>query len=147
MLNINDIVVALTQQIATDSAVLAGDYRVEQSTYINMDPDMTPWIGVYKGPVNYAPGSLGRHAQSWEATLKLTIIVQAAHGGDAAVCSERLAQYEQTVLDAVWSDPTLGGLVDMITGLDIEYSYNNTESETMYHQQSIITVTAEARAG
>ncbi len=147
MLDIFKITTALYDQIRSDSEVIAGKFEVEHSAYINMDADRAPWVGVYKGPVDYQPSSLGRNAQSWKATVKLLVIVQATHGGDSLKCSERLGGYEQKVLNAIWSDSKLGGEVDMIVGLNTEYSYNNEKSETMYHQQAEITITAEVSAG
>ena len=147
MLNIYTITKALYDQIRKDDTVVSNGYKVSHSEFINMDPDRTPWIGVYKGPIDYNPKTLGRHSQSWDAAISLVVIVQASHGDDSVECSRLLGEYEATVLDAIWSDATLDNNIDMITGFNIEYSYNNTKSESLYHQQSIITITAEASTG
>ena len=147
MIDIFKITQALYDQIRKYDDIVSEKYKVEHSEYINMDPDRTPWVGIYKGPVVYSPGSLGKHAQSWDAEITLIVVVQATHGAEGYKCSERLAKQESTVMDAVWSDPSLGGLLDMITGLSSEYSYNNEASESMYHQQSTITITARASTG
>lgn len=147
MINIHTITKALYDQIRKNDEVVAQGYKVEHGEYINNDSDRAPWVGIYKGPISYGPGSLGRHSQSWDAAITLIVVVQASHGGSGQKCSERLGEYEAAVLDAIWADSSLGGLIDMITDFDIEYSYNNQASETLHYQQSIITITARATTG
>jgi|GEM_PF-1728375 len=147
MIDIYSITKALYDQIRTHDEVVQDSFNVTHSEYVNMDPDLTPWVGIYKGPVSYDPGSLGRHSQSWDATITLQVVVQASHGDNSLKCSERLSDYEKIVLDAIWSDPTIGNNVDMIEALNLEYAYNNEASESMYHQQAIITITARTSTG
>jgi len=47
----------------------------------------------------------------------------------------------------VGSNPTIGGNVDVIEGMVVEYSYNETESESLFFQQAIITLTTEVQTG
>lgn len=147
MLNINDITESLYLQIKKHPGIVSAGMDVEHGAYINMDPDRAPWVGIYKGPVTYSPSSLGRNAQSWKAVVSLIIVVQASHLGSSSECCRLLGSYEQKVLDAIWSDPKFGSQVDMVTGLSTDYSYNNLESDSMYHQQSTIKITAEVCAG
>ena len=138
---------ALYEQIKNYKDVLSNNYTVEHSEYVNNDPDKTPWVGVYKAPIVFDPNSLGRHGQSWKGTLACQVFIQASHGDDAGECSKLLGEMEYNILNAIWSDPKIDGNISMITGLEIEYQYNNLKSETLYYQQAVITVTMEKHTG
>jgi len=147
MIDASVIVTALRKQLNSSATIVSEGITVEQGEYVNFDPDRCPWVGCYKSKISYAPLSLGRHSTSWDATVELKIVIQASHGNSGQECDARLSSYETLVLDAVWSNPTIGGNVDVIEGMVVEYSYNETESESLFFQQAIITLTTEVQTG
>lgn len=149
-INLSEVTKALTEQLKSDAALVEINALIKRGEYINMNPDLalsSPWIGVYKSDTAYDPRTLGKHSMSWDGTVSIRLVVQATANDNGALCEERLADWEAKVLDAAWSDTTWGGKIDMITGLNSEYSYNETKSETMYFQQVVITITARLSTG
>lgn len=141
-MNYSDITKAIQALLESDPGVQGFLNRpIERESVVNFDPNQTPWIGVYKGAVNYSPRTIGYN--SFEAEVLPRIIVQAASLRDGDDCSTRLDEYVQLVLDAIRADRTLGGTVDMITGYNVEYGYTETERTSVAFQSAIITITAE----
>ena len=147
MINMATITTALQDQIQNHASVDFLHVPVERSEYVNVDPNRTPWCGVYKGKVTFTPRSLGRHAKSFSAQIKLRIVVQAVDFLSAANCEDNLEDYIDKVMNAVWSDPTIDGNVDMVQDFEIEYQYQETNRESTFFQMAIITLTAEVATG
>lgn len=124
---------------------LADNYTVERSEYINMDQARTPWVGIYRGTLTYDTATLGRGANNWKAQFDIRLIVQAATYESGEVAEELLEEYIKEVLDLVVADKTFSSTIGMVTGIDINYSYNEVESESLYFQNAEITVTTEVR--
>lgn len=125
---------------------LPDEYKVERGEYINMDPDKTPWVGVYRGPLKYDTATLGRGTNSWKAEFTIRIIVQASNiAGDASKAEDDLEGYIKAVLDIIVADKTLGKSVAMTNEINVNYSYNETESETVYFQNAEIELITEVR--
>jgi len=143
MINASTITRAATAQLET---ALDDTYKIERGEYVNTDPDKTPWIGVYRGDLDYDVATLGRGANTWKAGFDLTIIVQSATlHGEASIAEDRLEASIVEVLDAIMADKTIGGTVAMINKVKVKYSYNETESEEMYFQNATITISTEKR--
>jgi len=149
MVDVSKITRAVERQLKKDAALIEEGFDVERAEVINTDPGRTPWAGVYRASVTYAPGTLGHHAQSWDASVEIKVVVQAADPtGEGAQAEVDLARYEQLTVAALWADPTLGGTVDMLTALSVDYTFVETEDdENVYFPNAIITVTAEVGAG
>jgi len=130
MINVSTITASLETTFKADPTLATDGFRsatIKRGEYVNMDPDLTPWLGIYRTRVGYNPRSLGRGNNcEWQGEVTIRLLIQASHtqGGDD--CETRLEQYVKDVLDATWSDPTWAGVVDMVTGIDVEYSTRRT---------------------
>lgn len=121
----------------TTNTILRGDY-------VNMNPNRAPWLGIYRTRVNNNPRTLGRgNNTEWQGTVTIRLMVQASHGQSGSACEDRLESYIKDVLDEVWADPTWTNTVDMVTAMDVEYNYKETDSASIYFQWALITITAE----
>lgn len=150
MLNAGTITASLENTFKNDAPLLALDFKestIQRGDYANMDPDNTPWLGIYRTKVDYNPRSLGRHSTSWEGEITLKLLVQATHMQSGSACEDRLESYIVAVLDAVWKDSTWNNTVDMVTGLTVEYSYKEDDESSIYFQWAMITIVAEASTG
>ena len=146
MLDMSKITAALVDQLKNDSELTQLGASISRNRYLNENPENTPWIGVYKNNVPYDTRTLGRHNTSWKASPDLRIVVQQG-GLDEIVVEDKLENLIKRVLDAVWTDSTFDSEVDMVTGLDVQYSFQETNSEDQYFQWAIISVKLEVSTG
>ena len=143
MINAATITKAVTAML---KAGLSDEYKVERGEYINMDYGKTPWVGVYRGTLDYNPSTLGRGNNNWKADFAVRIIVQASSfKNEASVVEDLLESYIEDVLAIITSDSTLGGSVAMTKGVKVAYSYNEQESENVYFQNAEIEILTEVR--
>ena len=146
LLNPAQVTEALVRQIGEHPDVFGYFKAVERAEYVNKDPARTPWCGVYKTAVDYSPKVLGHHSKSWVALLTVKLVVQ-AHAGTGPETEDELEDAVKRVLSAVLSDLTSAGQVEMLKSLAVEYSYDETESNTLDFQWAFITLTYETRTG
>jgi len=151
MINVSTITQSLQTTLRASATLAAHGFTsntILRGEYVNMDPDRTPWLGIYRTKVGYDPRALGRGNNcAWQGTVTIRLLIQASHlqGGDD--CEDRLEGYIKDVLDAVWADPTWVDVVDMVTGIDVEYSYKERDTATIYFQWAMVTITAEVATG
>lgn len=147
MINLSDILTSLQSQFNNTAALvsLVGAGQIEIGTFINMDPNQTPWIGLYPGIVSYVPRTLGMD-NNWEGSPKIRIVCQAADIYDSLEATNKLNELVKTTIDALTSDITIGGSVDMVNSFDIEYGYVESERTSLHFQSAIITVQLEVSA-
>ena len=143
MKNINNLLTGLTDQLRNNAVLSAKGYNVKQGVYINRNPDIEPWVGVYKGKRNYTPATLGHDLLQWDNSITVMVVVQAAFYGDGDLTDELLEERIKEVLDAVNGDHTIGGQVDMLNDISIEYSYVREDSSTILFQEATINLIYE----
>lgn len=146
LLNTASVTAALVTLISEHPDVMGRFKTIERGEYINKDPAITPWCGVYRTTVSYEPKQLGHHAQTWKSLLTIKLVVQ-AHAGTGQQAEDDLEDAVQRVMTAVLSDLTIGNTVEMLKTLNIEYSYDETQSETLDYQWAFVTLVYETRTG
>lgn len=145
MINFSDITKAVENQLT--KAPTTNQYRIQRGSRLNNDPSYTPWVGIYRGRIEYEPRTLGRGARNWKDIIEIRLVVQATDIETGDKAEEELEKAIKDVLDAMETDRTIGGTVNVINGYTIDnYSFAETESETLSFQQAEITITAEARS-
>lgn len=143
-INVGAIAKALQLQIQNDFEVSSFlKSEVVRGDYINEDPNNTPWIGVYRGTVRYVPRTLGVSARNWEPSPEIRVVIQDTNFISAENCEDALEEHIKLVIDAIFKDTTIGGTVDMINEINVEYLYNETDRESTYFQTAIITLKLE----
>lgn len=144
MINFNEITNAIKSILEGNLAVreFTNGRNIVQGEVINYDPNQTPWIGIYRGSVNYEPRTLGSD-NNWEGFPSVKIIVQATDIKSASRCEAALEGYVKIVIDAMLEDTTLKGTVDIITSFDVEQGYIETDRNTTYFQGASITFNME----
>lgn len=146
MINFATITRALAVQLESTQSVrdiLKSD--IVRGGYINVNPSLCPWLGVYRRKIDYSPRTLGP-VESWDATPQINVIIQAVSYKSGDDCEDLLESYIEKIVDAIWADPTIGNTVDMITGFSVEYGYNETDLDSLYFQSAIITLDLEVLA-
>lgn len=147
MINVSDITKALVVQLESYADIKNLKPTIERGEYVNNDPDVTPWIGVYRSVSDYVPRTLGNHLASFQNTTKIRILAQDASFKSGGDCENRIEDLATKILECVISDKTIGGTVDMVNSLNVEYMYNETDRESLYYQTAVITVEVEVSTG
>lgn len=142
-------IAAFTEDLRTalkEAPTLSDVKAVERGEYLNRDPAVTPWIGVYRTAADYTPRALGKHSKSWsgDITVKLVLQVYSENGEKAEDDLENLIRL---TMDVVFSDLQVNSNVSTLKRVAVQYSYEETESQTMNYQWAFITLTYEARTG
>lgn len=145
MINVSDVTRTIVK-ILTESPTLLDVKSVERGEYVNMDSARSPWIGVYRTEIAYAPHTLGSHSRSWLATLTIKMIVQ-VHDADGLKAEDALEELIQRIMSVLLEDLTLREYVQMLNSMRVQYSYDETDSSTMDYQWAFITLIYEARTG
>jgi len=146
MINMYTITEALRDQLKNDpEASQISNREILVDEYVNVNPSNAPWMCVYKGSMNLEPRTLGMGAGRYTASPEPRVLVQAVSYQSGEDCSSLLDYYVNTVLNAVVSDPTLGGTVDMVVGFNIEYGYVEADRPSIHFQTARITVNCEVR--
>lgn len=144
MIDVSDIVKAFTDMLNSNADFISELYtgEVYRGDYVNMDPDRTPWAGVYKGTVSFEPRTLGS-INNWEAKPNIRLIIQTTDLASAEKCEDALNALIKKAVDVVNDDMTLKNTVDMVVGFNVEYGYIETELDTLHFQSAIVTFETE----
>lgn len=146
LLNTADVTAALVDLLNSHPDTMGYLKNIERGEYVNKDPALTPWCGVYRTEINYEPRQLGHHARTWLSLLTVKLVVQ-AHAGTGPDTEDELENTVQRVMTAVLSDLTIGGTVEMLKKMNIQYSYDETNSSTLDFQWAFIELVYETRTG
>ena len=146
MINTAAITAALKSQIEKNLPLTTADqrsYRVERGQTLNVTPDATPWVGVYRDTVHYEPRTLGRAANHLMATVTLRVLVLAATTRDGEDLDDLIGEYVKDVLDAIETDETIGGTVNAIMETVVDQIFDEEEPGAEFISWAVITLTAE----
>ena len=144
MINLNTVSKALFDQIAAYQPVKDFDPILCHGEFVGVDPNKTPWIGVFRDSIRHAPRTLGHN--QWRSEMTFKIVVQAASFESGEDCQILLDSYVREVTASILSDLTFSGAVDMTTLASVDYNYVETDRESLYYQSAIITVESEGRS-
>lgn len=144
MINLNTVSRALFDQISAYQPVKDFDPILCHGEFVGVDPNKTPWIGVFRDSIRHTPRTLGHN--QWQSRMVFNVVVQAASLKDGEDCQILLDSYVREVTAAILSDLTFGGVVDMTTLAEVQYNYVETDRESFFYQSAIITVNSEGRS-
>lgn len=141
MIKVNTITQAI--QTAFNEDPEFSDYIIERSEYVNENPRQCPWLGIYRGSIEYLPDTLGGGIDAWEGILTITFIVQQANYESGEKAEDALEDSVEAVISKIFSDTTISDTVDMVKAINVTYSYVAEDEETLYFQAAIIEMTLE----
>jgi hypothetical protein len=122
------------------------DYLITRNKRQNTEDSVAVagWIGIYRDGINYQPHSSG--ATPWMAEPKIRLEIQAASYKGASDCEEKLEAIQEFVMNAIESDRTIGGTVQIITEYDLDYDDNYSDSMQTTYQFITLIITTEVKA-
>lgn len=148
MIDVADITEAIASALRSNPGVrklISDPERITRGEYVNRDPANAPWLGVYRQPIKFAAKTLGAGPGSWQLESTVLVLAQAhADGGQAA--EDELCDLVDAVLTALIGDLTFGGTIGTVRGINVEWSYQKTDSDTLDFQEAMIIVNFESRA-
>jgi hypothetical protein len=120
---------------------------------INDDPNMCPWVGIYRREQSLMPRTLGMGQGHRRDQVRLVIAVQDTSLADGGDCEDRVDKLVKDTVDAILGDATIGGLVDMTNEILVAYEYdalfppqmNKEEGYMHYFQTAYVQLTMEGR--
>jgi len=147
MINFYEITKAFREQLEDDETILKEQFKIQLGEYVNKDPDISPWCGVYKVKRGFTPGALGHSDEQWDDAMTIRAVVQASHYSGGEKCDEVLEKNIAVVLNAIQKDHTLGGKVEQLKTIDITYDYLYDSSGTILFQNAFIDFNFEVYNG
>lgn len=118
MIHVNSITAALLGVLAGDPVLVSSDFTLQEGEALNRDLNMTPWVGIYPGHLEIEPHTLGG-LQPWEGRMELFLYVQEGSHRSGQEATRLLGQAQSEVLRLINQNKTLGGSVQMISGMEI----------------------------
>ena len=143
MLDINYALIQLKKQLEDNSKLTDYEFHITQGECVNENQNYAPWLGIYTKQVEHDPETLGTTQRRWKGNVSLILVVQASSLKSGEDCYRLLEDYVKDVISAVINDTTFGNSIDLINKLTVDYTYKNTESETLYFQEAFITIETE----
>ena len=141
MIKANDITKALIEAFDNDSGF--NGFTLERSEYVNENPSLCPWLGVYRAGMDYQPETLGLGEDHWTGLFTVNIVVQAANMASGEESEDDLESYVELVISKVFADTSIGAIVDMVNSVKVTYSYKAEDETSMYFQSAIIEMIME----
>lgn len=126
-------------------ALLEG--RIERGGEINVNPDKAPWCGIYKFNGQFPIRTLGFGNGFRRQHFGVAIIVQNVSRTSGAACQDGLGQFEKAIVDAILSDTSLGGTMDVVEEFNVSYPPPATQGTNVSFQSSIIQFNAVKDVG
>jgi len=140
MMDYGDISKAIQDQLVGNSTFKAilRNQSVSRGEFLNSESRFTPWAGVYRGKIKFEPMTLGS-VQNWEFKGEVRVLLQVSNKESGEKCEDTLEDFVKAAHDAILSDTTIGGTVDIVTGFEVEYSYKEDERSGLHFQLATIT--------
>lgn len=142
-----DIAVALKEVLESSSNFMRylsdRSKRIPINEMMNEDINRAPWAGIYFRSARIEANTLPRGFKDYK---NMSVILQ-SQSTDPAVCFEKMGAMVKEAKQAIINNRTLRNTVDMITGdIEINYTYIETDRESLYFQMANINFTTEVRA-
>lgn len=136
--NVSVITAAVKDQLQTHPDLT--DVQIERSEDLNIDPNVSRWVGIYRSAVQYQQRVLGFGGGVRDQRVRLLIVIVATDQGSGEACEIALESLIATVVGALLSDTTLRGTVGAIEDFEVGYDYQR--SENVYTQTATLQLVA-----
>ncbi len=147
MINVNSIVHEMFTMLSSDTMLVSSEATVERGAPINQDPNIAPWVGVFRGNKNLIVGRMGSN-KPFDGTFSINIYHQEFQEevADSYATWQRLEDVEERVLNLVSSrgNLSLNGTVDVLDSIISEPIFNEALDQRFL--TNLITVTYRVRA-
>lgn len=110
------------QSLLKDSTdVQATEAKIELAGPVNEDPSRCPWVGVYPLRCPFPTRTLGMGGGFRGQNPEVVLMCQTSHQTDGEACLDSLGVLVKAVANAILSDPSLKGTVQMLGDFEVEF--------------------------
>lgn len=142
------IIEKIVEQLSRWHELLDAGAEISHSERIPEDPARCPWVGIYQIRSDYQanPRVLGMGSGYRRGQHTFAAVMMQANADSGRECKRDLERLVRSVTSALLTDPTLGGLVDIMETFAVDYEFLPTSSG--FIQQAILrfTVTGNTSA-
>lgn len=126
---------------------LQKDHRTAEMTITRMaaantnaGTSVNGWVGLYVDTVDYEPRIVGAGARQWRSKPVFRIIVQATDLYGPEQAHDKLEGFLQNVLDVVLENRTLGETMGTLNSMNVTYTFNEDDRESMHFIGALVTL-------
>lgn len=145
--NAFSVLAALEAMLKANTALINFEGRITRGEEINMDENLMPWIGIYPLGDEFPIRTLGVGNGFRQQRLSIAVIIQNMSRTSGAACQDALGEFEKAVIDAILSDTSLGGTMDVVDNFSVSYSAPAKQASNFTIQSSVINFTAVKLVG
>lgn len=145
VINTSDVTERLRLQLAQWPALADAGTRVESNEPINEDTNRCPWIGIYQLRQTFPIRTIGRGSGFRRHQIAFAVVLTASSVVSGRDCELRMEALVTGAMDALLSDTSIGGSVDVIDDV-IEITYSQyRQVNSIYFKEAVIQFTAVAQ--
>lgn len=120
--DIAEVAFAVDSLVKDSQAVQDIGANIEVAEPINEDPSRCPWIGIYPARCAFPSRAAGFGPGFRYQNPEVFIVCQEKDPLDGRACLDALGKLVKAVADAILSDASLKGTVQMMTDFEVEFS-------------------------
>lgn len=146
MIFVNSVTNAIYNMVSSNSVLVSSGVNICVNDLYNLDPNQTPWLGIYNAPVTVEPWRLNI-GQPWKTIYNPVIYIQEIGYDEHFNTTQALDELLNHTLTAINCNNsyarTLDGTVNIVKGFEIEpFELEIDEDNPIFSYQ--IQITAEA---
>lgn len=132
---------AIESRLKTDPLLMEYNTVIERSVDVNQSSSLTPWIGIYRIGQTFPARTLGAGSGYRRQQPTFALVLQEAHPTDPKLCEVLLERLVARTLSVLFSDESLGGQVDVLDEINVQYYDYTRDDNDGYHQTAAIVFT------
>lgn len=130
-----DMTTAIQAMLRADTRLNGTD--ITRSELLNIDPSKCPWVGIYRNNSQFEVRALGYGAGARRQLTELVVFCQESDNDSGEEAEDLHETLVATVLDVLFSDTTLSGVVSTITLASIQYQLITDNDDQLMHTAEI----------
>lgn len=130
-----DMTTAIQTMLRADTRLNGTD--ITRSELLNIDPSKCPWVGIYRNNSQFEVRALGYGAGARRQLTELVVFCQESDNDSGEEAEDLHETLVATVLDVLFSDTTLSGVVSTITLASIQYQLITDNDDQLMHTAEI----------
>lgn len=121
MINVNSVMHELLVLVASHTMFVSSDFLIQSGVPINVDPNLSPWIGILRGAKQFEPHLIGGK-QPWRGFLDMSIYHQEYSELAESDTWDRVETVENEIINLIIDNKNLNlnGTVEILQSVSSE---------------------------